>query len=572
MARAIDSNVNYHMPLHAVGPNSIKLTKRASSVGFNSAPRLQHGRVKVKTTAQQEAERQLQRQKKIALYTAAMGRIFEKREASEFDEEILRVTAQVLENNPDDATLWNVRRETFLHMKEKGDVLEDRTKDELTLVQQALLKNPKSYGAWWHRGWVNENLTASPDWSRELQLTGLFLEKDDRNFHCWDYRRFVLERCPVPLEDELKFTRERIDANFSNYSSWHYRSHLLPRLFPGDREGSIREDILLDELDLVLNAAFTDPQDQSAWMYHRWLLGKVEPSRNLTYIHWYRTEGILLVTFGQEVPTCDVVVKADSNIVAAKWRMVGGPQSAYVWTYEHESLQNASEVSVGETTLSRDKREWRCESKAQSGLLTAARSTVLQGQLENARQLVEMEPDSKWPLLTTALLMNALQDPEHRNETLALLDTLSKVDSCRRNYYKDLKSQMTIEGHLEPNAEVVDLADKSLTCLRHCHLMSATVSLNLAGNQLSDAFLYQLKHCARLTSLVLDGNPIKALDFLVVLPRLQRLSLRHCEYLHDVSGLRHCAELKEIVLSSRVEPHIMSRIRELAPTVSTRTT
>ncbi|XP_022690373.1 geranylgeranyl transferase type-2 subunit alpha-like [Varroa jacobsoni] len=525
-----------------------------------------HGRVKVKTTAQQEAEKELERQKKLALYKAATEKIFQKRASSEYDEEILQITSQILQNNPDDATLWNIRRETFEQMKAKGDDISERTKDELLLVWQALLKNPKSYGAWWHRGWVNENLTSTPDWDRELQLTGLFLEKDDRNFHCWDYRRFVSGRCQTPLEDELKFTLERIEANFSNYSSWHYRSHLLPRFFPGDKEGSIKENVLLEELDLVLNAAFTDPQDQSAWMYHRWLLGKVEPVESITFARWYPVEGVLLITFGKEVGRCEAAVKINSEVKEVQWKMVGGTHSAHVWTCQGAHFHKASTVSIDEISLTRDHLEWQALRNVKSGLLTVAKTTVLQEQLENANSLIEMEPDSKWPLLTAAMLMSALQDPVYLQKTLGLMDKLAHVDPFRKNYYRDLKSKLIIEACLEPNAVEVDLCNKGLTCLRHCHMMSATVKLNLSKNQLHDTALYQLKHCFWLTALVLDDNPLRTLDFLEVLPNLKNLSVRGCP-LEDVSGLRFCTDFTEIRLSRKTRPDILTEVAKIKPKI-----
>ncbi len=64
---------------------------------------------------------------------------------------------------------------------------------------------------------------------------------DERNFHCWAYRYYLLEHLwPSSssssdlesfYENELTFLRSTIDVNLSNYSAWHYRSKYLEKLF-----------------------------------------------------------------------------------------------------------------------------------------------------------------------------------------------------------------------------------------------------------------------------------------------------------------------------------------------------
>jgi len=99
------------------------------------------------------------------------------------------------------------------------------------------------------------------------------LDADARNFHAWDYRRYIVASSPDPRSDaqELTYTTKKIEANFSNFSAWHQRSKIFTALWEKGEmtEPSVKEK----EFELIKQAIYTDPNDQSAWLYHRWLVG-----------------------------------------------------------------------------------------------------------------------------------------------------------------------------------------------------------------------------------------------------------------------------------------------------------
>lgn len=267
------------------------------------------------------------------------------------DMEALKLTEKLLYVNPDPLYLWNNRREHLLKTFSASVPL-TFWEEEQILTQTALQRNPKAYGAWFHRKWaLRHYLCHGVRFEEELCLELLktelclckdFLMLDERNFHCWNYRRFIVglmmdrltfteditpamdgswaldhllcqnsgqtigaqiavdtisrgKRGSGPtnhaqaqevlklLLSEWDFTTEKIEQNFSNGSAFHYRSKLLPLLTKldeycnGGNESSTRAKFLNKEFDLLRNAIFTEPDDQTPWWYFRFILSWANP-------------------------------------------------------------------------------------------------------------------------------------------------------------------------------------------------------------------------------------------------------------------------------------------------------
>lgn len=235
-----------------------------------------HGRKK-DAAPKSEEEKSIAVQK-IEKYRALEQLVMKQRRERIISPESLGTNAKLLSVNPDHYSLWNYRREMlqspeFLSTIEGDEEAKEKVwKGELALTVQALQRNPKSYNAWHQRRWVVEH-GAFPI-KAELHLCGKFLESDERNFHCWHYRAWVAERGGSTPAAEFDFTTEKINHNFSNGSAWHYRTTLIPKL------NKTSLDDLSAELELVQSAVYTEPDDQSPWMYHRWLISLVAKTMN----------------------------------------------------------------------------------------------------------------------------------------------------------------------------------------------------------------------------------------------------------------------------------------------------
>lgn len=154
----------------------------------------------------------------------------------------------------------------------------DLIRNELMILMKFIKSSPKSYTLWFHRQWIILKCKDATDLlEKELELCDYMLRADERNFHCWNYRTWLIRAFPdlKSTDQELEFTSNMIMKEFSNFSAWHYRTKVIEQIYTTTPP----DDFVEAEFDLLKNAYFTCPYDQSVWNYHRWLFAKVSPIR-----------------------------------------------------------------------------------------------------------------------------------------------------------------------------------------------------------------------------------------------------------------------------------------------------
>ncbi|KAF2162381.1 hypothetical protein M409DRAFT_27389 [Zasmidium cellare ATCC 36951] len=275
-----------------------------------------HGVPRVSGAPDKSDQAREKERKHIEQYKDLERNVVEKIKAKDYSNTTLQLTGALLKQNPEYYTIWNYRRMILEDVfqkeleanrdsaqAEEGDAMA-AAKAGLTLAQQEivllikedlqfllpLLKQfPKCYWIWNHRRWLLTTATKHVPshvtlelWKGELGLVSKMLSLDSRNFHGWNYRRVTVQYLEElsdksMVEPEFEYTTKMIQSNLSNFSAWHNRGQLIPRLLTERQAGADERRKLLDEeFELITRALYTDPYDQSLWFYHQYLMSALD--------------------------------------------------------------------------------------------------------------------------------------------------------------------------------------------------------------------------------------------------------------------------------------------------------
>ncbi|KAG0175133.1 hypothetical protein DFQ29_007234 [Apophysomyces sp. BC1021] len=425
-----------------------------------------HGVKRVRTTEEAIKARRQREAGKIEEYNKLVTQCHEKVQAQEYSTEALVITTRILESNPDYYTIWNLRRRILINgILKTTDEKRPVFVKELQLFMQLIQINPKSYWLWNHRRWCLETMP-DPDWTGELGLVNKMLTMDGRNFHGWDYRRYVVghlraiagspEKEALIVQQEYDFTTQKINQSFSNYSAWHQRSKLLSEIV-ADMSTEEKNQVAKDELDFIKNAIYTDPNDQSAWLYYWWLVGKAPEHVSLLGAFCVEGSNVVVVGFDDVITLVKSPLMTDSDGILD--RMKSYEERFIAGTDIWKPLQGRHYTDPSTS----DRESW----------YTLNRVELLKEEIQAVRDLLDLEPESKWTLQTLAhflqqlkLRLNGQDADKLDDETINIFEKLSALDACRASRYEEARSRIMFERATRPLLRTEENGEKVLVTTR----------------------------------------------------------------------------------------------------------
>lgn len=201
----------------------------------------------------------------------------------ERSERVLQLTEHIIRMNPAHYTVWSVCARvlslgilTFVFRQYRYDtliIIGASLEKELELMDEISKKFIKYYQVWHHRRLLQTKLCKPLP---ELTFIAKILAIDEKNYHTWAYRQWLLVHFNQPelWDGELPFAELLLSGDVRNNSAWHHRFFVVfeTGAHAGsleDEEGGGRDEVLRRELRFVKEKISLAPSNASAWNYLR---------------------------------------------------------------------------------------------------------------------------------------------------------------------------------------------------------------------------------------------------------------------------------------------------------------
>ena len=201
----------------------------------------------------------------------------------ERSERVMELTEHLIRMNPAHYTVWSVCERalsleslTIVFRQYRYDTLialSAPLEKELELMDEISKKFIKYYQVWHHRRLL-QTILCKP--LPELTFIAKILAIDEKNYHTWAYRQWILVHFNQPAlwDGELPFIELLLSGDVRNNSAWHHRFFVVfeTGAHAGsleDEEGGGRDEVLRRELRFVKEKISLAPGNASAWNYLR---------------------------------------------------------------------------------------------------------------------------------------------------------------------------------------------------------------------------------------------------------------------------------------------------------------
>ncbi|KAG0186571.1 hypothetical protein DFQ28_007600 [Apophysomyces sp. BC1034] len=275
------------------------------------------------------------------------------------------------------------------------------------------------------------------------------------------------------------------------------------------------------ELDFIKNAIYTDPNDQSAWLYYWWLVGKAPEHVSLLGAFCVEGSNVVVVGFDDVITLVKspLMTDSDGQTITGQWISLNTPDKGSVWMFypsegipthvqiqPEDLLPSSSARSLQETQYRRKIETIPCgpgildrmksyeerfiagtdiwkplqgrhytdpSTSDRESWYTLNRVELLKEEIQAVRDLLDLEPESKWTLQTLAhflqqlkLRLNGQDADKLDDETINIFEKLSALDACRASRYEEARSRIMFERATRPLLRTEENGEKVLVTTR----------------------------------------------------------------------------------------------------------